>query len=44
MGLERIHDGFPGEKLQEPISSISSGRDEREPKEEAGKSAKAHSR
>lgn len=38
-----IHDGFPGEKFQEPTSSISSRRDEHEPEEEAGKSAKAHS-
>lgn len=43
MGWERIPDGFPGEKFQEPTSSISSGRDENEPEEEAGKSATAHS-
>lgn len=43
MGWERIRDGIPGEKFQEPASSISSGGDEHEPEEEAGKSAKAHS-
>lgn len=43
MVWERINDGFPGEKFQEPSSSISSGRDEHEPEEEAVKSAKAHS-
>lgn len=43
MGWERIHDGIPAEKFQEPSRSISSGRDEHEPGEEAGKSAKAHS-
>lgn len=43
MGWKRIPDGFPGEKFLEPMSSISSGRDENELEGEAGKSATAHS-